>query len=228
MPLPSPIEIEAKNRRLSGPQPPVQPILLAELLHLHWQPVYNCYLAIAFLSNIRCIVPEPIALEHLPFSKLKQPGYVYRTLLVEPPILLKRLYSGLKSSKAVTFKKATFANLDDVFKKVSEKIIINCTGLGSKEIWPDEQLAGIKGQLALLPPQTNLKYLFSGLDCHADGEDIWFQYMFPRSDAVVMGGTYQPKNFSGVNDKTCEMLIARMKKVFEGKQDACEGPPIPG
>jgi D-amino-acid oxidase len=173
------------------------------------------------------IVNYPTCLEQLPFAKLKARGYVYNTLLVEPPIFLPKLVAGLKASKTVKFCKKSFGSGDQILQ-LKERIIINCTGLGSGKLFGDQNMVGIKGQLALLKPQPKLRYLFSGLDCDAaDGNRQWFQYMFPRSDAVVVGGTYEENAAGGAQPEVCNMLIARMKKVFDGQQDACEEAPFP-
>jgi D-amino-acid oxidase len=61
-----------------------------------------------------------------------------------------------------------------VLASVQEKIIVNCTGLGSRKIWNDAEVTPIKGQSALLRPQPQLPYLH--------GQD---GYMFPRADADI-------------------------------------------
>ena len=45
------------------------------------------------------IVPPPTALAHLPFARLKSRGFVYSTLLVEPPIFLTKLVSDLNDAR---------------------------------------------------------------------------------------------------------------------------------
>ena len=43
-----------------------------------------------------------------------------------------------------------------------EPVVINCTGLGSRELMGDEQLIPIKGQLSVLLPQPEIDYTVSG------------------------------------------------------------------
>jgi glycine/D-amino acid oxidase-like deaminating enzyme len=62
----------------------------------------------------------------------------------------------------------------------------------------------IKGQLALLRPQPALQYLY--------GQN---GYLFPRSDHVVIGGTFEP----GVNNETadkavCQSLVDHIASLF--------------
>jgi glycine/D-amino acid oxidase-like deaminating enzyme len=83
--------------------------------------------------------------------------------------------------------------------------------LGSKKIWNDAQLTPIKGQLAMLPVQSRLQYLY--------GQD---GYMFPRADAVVIGGSYEDTFSNADPDPAyCKLLVDYMKGLF-GK-----GPRIP-
>jgi hypothetical protein len=73
----------------------------------------------------------------------------------------------------------------------------------------------IKGQLAMLPPQPNLQYLY--------GQN---GYMFPRAGHVVIGGTFE----SGVNNETankavCKGLVNHIASLF-GKARAKPLPDI--
>jgi hypothetical protein len=62
----------------------------------------------------------------------------------------------------------------------------------------------IKGQLAMLPAQQNLKYLYSG-----DG------YLFPRSDHVVIGGTYEPDHSDETpSASVCKDVVKYMASHF--------------
>ena len=62
-----------------------------------------------------------------------------------------------------------------------------------------------KGQLALLPAQSNLHYLFG----RANG------YMFPRKDALVIGGTFEENVNNTTASKTkCKKLVEIMKSNF--------------
>ena len=62
-----------------------------------------------------------------------------------------------------------------------ENIIYNCTGLGARTLFGDQELTPIKGQLVFLLPQAEVEYMTVGPG------DI---YMFPRHDGVLLGGTH--------------------------------------
>ena len=64
---------------------------------------------------------------------------------------------------------------------LEEPLIMNCTGLGAKTLFNDDQLEPVRGQLSVLAPQPGVDYM----TLHGG------RYMFPRSDGVVLGGTFQ-------------------------------------
>jgi glycine/D-amino acid oxidase-like deaminating enzyme len=62
-----------------------------------------------------------------------------------------------------------------------ESLVFNCTGLGSRELFGDQELRPARGQLAILEPQSEVRYAFTG----GPG------YMFPRADGIILGGTFE-------------------------------------
>jgi glycine/D-amino acid oxidase-like deaminating enzyme len=62
-----------------------------------------------------------------------------------------------------------------------QSVIVNCTGLGAKALFGDEELIPVKGQLTILLPQPEIAY------CTLP-DDL---YMFPRSDGILLGGTHE-------------------------------------
>jgi D-amino-acid oxidase len=162
------------------------------------------------LEKVRYLVPDLLpprqALERLPFENYAQGGYLYRTLLIEPPIFLSRLRRDLHAS-GVAFMTRIFTSGGEVLDGLDENIIVNCTGLGSRVLWQDKSLGPIKGQLALLPAQPGLEFLFSQSG-----------YLFPRADAVIIGGTFE----EGIEDPTpdpggCQELVDHMANVLQGR-----------
>lgn len=150
------------------------------------------------------VVPAPKKLDHLPFAHLTSPGFEYSTLLVEPPIFLPKLLSDLEQAH-VPKKTQTFATMNQVLSDLEEKIIVNCTGLGAKVLCNDNKVQPVKGQLVLLPAQPNLQYLYSG-----------FGYLFPRQDAVVVGGSEEDQFTDDKPDlQRCKEILAKVKGVFE-------------
>ena len=87
-----------------------------------------------------------------------------------------------------------------------ESLVFNCTGLGSRELFGDQDLHPLKGQLAILLPQPEVRYALSG----GPG------YMFPRPDGIILGGTAERDNFDPTpHPATIARLIARHKRFFD-------------
>jgi D-amino-acid oxidase len=71
----------------------------------------------------------------------------------------------------------TFNSLEDV-DALSEKCIVNCTGLGSKALFNDENMMPVAGQLSVLIPQPEFNYRLT-----TDNG-----YAIPRKDGIILGG----------------------------------------
>lgn len=73
-----------------------------------------------------------------------------------------------------------FASPADI-AALPERLVFNCTGLGAGALFGDTTLYPIRGQLAILIPQSEVNYAYNG----SAG------YMFPRADGILLGGTYE-------------------------------------
>jgi glycine/D-amino acid oxidase-like deaminating enzyme len=83
---------------------------------------------------------------------------------------------------------------------LSEPVIVNCTGLGSKTLFGDEELTPIKGQLVALVPQSDVTYVAAG--------------MMPRSDGIVLGHVSQRGNWSLDVDETERQRVVERAMTF--------------
>lgn len=83
-----------------------------------------------------------------------------------------------------------------------ERLIFNCTGLGARDLFGDTGLEPVRGQLAILLPQPEVRYAFTGEA----------GYMFPRADGIVLGGTFE----RGITDLTPEP--ARIARIIASHQ----------
>ena len=124
------------------------------------------------------VIPEPTEYEHLPFGHLNQKGYGYHTLLVEPPIFLKKLRTELTGTVQLT--QRTFASAADVVR-LPEPIVVNCTGMGSGTSSATPNSLRSRASSVLVKAQPALQYLYSSDET----------YVFPREDHVVVGGSYE-------------------------------------
>lgn len=130
---------------------------------------------------------------------------VFTTMLVEPHVLLPALTDDLLL-RGGTIRVKELRSLEEVHA-LPEDGIVNCTGLGSRALFGDEELVPIKGQLAVLLPQPEVDYMLVGGG----------PYMFPRSDGIVLGGSQESGVWS--TDPTPEVIsriLAESADVFQG------------
>src|SRR5690349_19717543 len=80
---------------------------------------------------------------------------------IEPSIYLDALMADLLNwgGKVVIRKFASPAEI----ATLSENVIVNCTGLGAKDIFKDPELMPLKGQLVVLIPQSEINFSTSGV-----------------------------------------------------------------
>ena len=75
---------------------------------------------------------------------------------------------------------------------LDEPILVNCTGLGSRDLLGDDQLVPAKGQLTHLVPQPEVNYqTFGGGPPATSNQGGLGIHMMPRQDGIALGGTSQ-------------------------------------
>ncbi len=91
---------------------------------------------------------------------------------------------------------------------LSETLIVNCTGLGSRDLFDDQEMTPIKGQLTLLAPQPDVNYgTFGGLRTTSGERGIGL-HMNPRRDGIALGGTAERGEWSTEpNEKAREAVV---------------------
>jgi D-amino-acid oxidase len=123
------------------------------------------------------------------------------TLRIEPSIYLDALVRDvLRFGGRIVIRK--FDTARDLMT-LDEPIVVNCTGLGSGELFGDSEIRPLKGQLTVLVPQPEVDYTtFGGLP-GAGG----FIHMQPRADGIVLGGTSQEGEWSLEPDEDARRRI---------------------
>jgi hypothetical protein len=88
-----------------------------------------------------------------------------------------------------------------------ERLVFNCTGLGARELFGDRELHPVRGQLAILLPQPEIRYAFAGQA----------GYMFPRADGILLGGTFERDAWDSVpQPPDIASILASHKALFGG------------
>jgi glycine/D-amino acid oxidase-like deaminating enzyme len=168
---------------------------------VHWRPRYSVSEQppdASARSLIADLFPEgrDLAQNEHPFPW----PYVQRswTMVIEPPRYLRSLLRDFRIAGGSVVVR-TFDALDDVLA-LDESVIVNCSGLGARELFGDETLTPIKGQLTFLLPQPEIDYMMVGGGL----------YMIPRGDGLALGSTHERGEWSLEPSRT------EMHRVMEG------------
>ena len=112
---------------------------------------------------------------------------------------------------------------------LSENVIVNCTGLGAKALFGDDELMPLKGLLVLLPPQDEVNYSTSGGVNIPQAQRGLFIHMMPRHDGIVLGGTSERDVWTTeVNETEKKRIVDNHVALFASmKAPAGRGPMAP-
>jgi D-amino-acid oxidase len=132
----------------------------------------------------------------------------YNTMLIEPPVYLNALLRDfyIDGGKLVV---KEFRSREEL-KRLPQPVIFNCTGLGSRALFGDQQLEPVRGQLEVLLPQPEIDY------CYLSGG-----YMFPRRDGIVLGGTFDHGDWSlAPNPEQATGILEAHAEIMKGLKNA--------
>jgi D-amino-acid oxidase len=129
----------------------------------------------------------------------------YDTLYVETGRYLRQMIRDVQIAGG-RIEVRRFATPADI-AALPERLIFNCTGLGARELFGDAELRPARGQLAILLPQPEIRYAFTGQA----------GYMFPRADGIILGGTFELNQWSTVPEpETIARILASHQRLFGG------------
>ncbi len=140
-----------------------------------------------YLFNNGSIEPQ-VAIESFPFPCKADAGKKFTTLFIQNTRFLTTLLEDF-SALGGEFVARRFEHATDI-ESLEESIIVNCTGLGAKSLFEDDRMFAARGVLVHMKPQD------LGYGVH-DG----FKYMFPRENALILGGCFQEDSWSDAPDQ---------------------------
>lgn len=158
-------------------------------------------------TGIRSLIPDVFA-EWILLGPGEHPFHTpyarrYLTMLVEPATLLDTLSRDVLL-RGGRIEVRDFQALEQLLG-LEEELIINCTGLGAATLFEDPELTPVKGQLAVLYPDPAVDYI----------AQFGSAYMFPRSDGIVLGGSYEEGVWSLETDPgVIEGIVEANRRMF--------------
>jgi D-amino-acid oxidase len=164
-------------------------------------------------SGTNLLMPERLE----PMPEVLQPGehpfpttFAARTpfLRIEPSIYLDAMMRdvALFGGRVVIRK---FSERREI-AALDEPVIVNCTGLGARELFGDQDVLPMKGQLTALVPQGEVDYATTGAGRINTDQPSAGLHMMPRSDGIILGGTRERDVW------TMEPNEEELKRVIDG------------
>ena len=103
----------------------------------------------------------------------------YPSMHIDPAIYLRAMMADVRLAGG-TIVIRDFPDVEAVVG-LEQPLVVNCTSLGARELFDDDEMVPIKGQIAVLRPQPEIDYLTYTVDGSL--------YMMPRRSGIILGGT---------------------------------------
>jgi D-amino-acid oxidase len=168
------------------------------------------------IQAARVAVPPPAWAAALPDFRLcaddeLPPGYVagwhHTVPLIDMPTFLRYLVGRLDRA-GVAVESGTITDLAEVAGTV-----VNCTGLGARELVPDDGFSPTLGQLVVVD-NPGITEFFIDVD-----EGAVMTYFFPHADHVILGGTALTANLAP-DAATAAAIVERCAAIEPRLRDA--------
>lgn len=197
----------------------------ARLSHRHFQDLVGDRYGVRWVDNYVCSDEESVAHRDDPLDDLYPDQAIlapeehpfpyaavrrYTTLFIDMPVYLEAvLHDFVTMGGQIEVREFTdTAELEGL----SQPVIVNCTGIGARDLFGDEEMTPVKGQLTVLLPQPEVDYITLAGNL----------YMFPRRDGILLGGTTERDVWDlEVNEEAESDVLqghARFFGGFPGKQ----------
>jgi D-amino-acid oxidase len=143
------------------------------------------------------------SLVHVP-SAFKS-GFSLRVPLMDTTIYLDYLTARFRKAGGEIHADVRFEKLEDVDRKFD--LVINCAGIGARELAQDADLEPHRGQVAIVPK-------IEGLSCAIVCDDPPLMYAIPRANDCVFGGTNEVSDNLTADSETTSRILAECGRVL--------------
>ncbi|MFD0022654.1 FAD-dependent oxidoreductase [Streptomyces sp. NPDC058382] len=129
-------------------------------------------------------------------------GLRCRLPLIDMPVHLEWLEERVRAAGG-SVERRTVTSFDEAAAEAAT--VVNCTGLGARELVPDPGVRPVRGQLVLVE-NPGIEEWFT----EADPASSATTYFFPQPGRLVLGGTAAADHWSTVPDpRTAQEIVAR-------------------
>jgi D-amino-acid oxidase len=132
-------------------------------------------------------------------------GFSLRVPLTDTTIYLDYLANRFQNAGGSITANVNFEKLEDVDQKFD--LVINCAGIGARELVQDADLEPHRGQVAIVPKMDKLS-------CAIVCDDAPLMYAIPRANDCVFGGTNDLSSDLTVDPATTNRTVAECSRVL--------------
>ena len=98
---------------------------------------------------------------------------------------------------------------------LSEPLVVNCTGLGARDLFRDDEMMPLKGQLTVLVPQADVDWGIQGGPPDGAPPGVLGVHMQPRNDGIALGGTSERGVWSREpNQEAMRLIVSAHMAVY--------------
>ena len=132
-------------------------------------------------------------------------GFALNVPLMDTTIYLDYLAARLLKAGGEINANVRFEKLEDVSREFD--FVINCAGIGARELVQDVDLEPHRGQVAIVPKIDNLT-------CAIVSDDAPLMYAIPRTNDCVFGGTNEISDNLEVNPAATSTIVGECTRVL--------------
>jgi len=133
-------------------------------------------------------------------------GFSLRVPLMDTTIYLDYLADRFQKAGGSISPGVRFNKLEEIDPKFD--LVINCAGIGARELAHDVDLEPHRGQVAIVPKIDNLQ-------CAIVCDDDPLMYAIPRTNDCVFGGTNDVSDNISADPATTKAIVAECSRVLE-------------
>jgi D-amino-acid oxidase len=150
----------------------------------------------------KAVIPSPVERS----LKLFKSGFSLRVPLMDTTIYLDYLAARFLKAGGAINTNVYFEKLEDVDQQF--ELVINCAGIGARELVQDIDLEPHRGQVAVVPR-------IEDFTCAMVCDDAPLMYAIPRRNDCVFGGTNDLSSDLAVDPATTDRIIAECSRVLK-------------
>ncbi|XP_026333409.1 D-aspartate oxidase isoform X1 [Hyposmocoma kahamanoa] len=137
-------------------------------------------------------------------------GHVFTTFVVQPPKIISYLLDRFKAVGGKVLQVKIKSLRDPLLN--GYQVVVNCTGLGAREMVPDRRVFPIRGQIfKVAAPWINVTVI----------DDNSGHYIIPNAETCVLGGTHQEEDFNTkLDEKDTDFILNGCRTIIPSLTDA--------